>query len=84
MADSLVPLEYLRDCSTGGVENLILKQAEVAALLRKQIRADMDRLVEALVNVEVANLLLHRGTELAEIASARQGVLLRFEQRKRA
>lgn len=77
-------LEYMRDCSEEGIENFVLKQSEIAALLRRQIRGDVDQLIEALVNVEVANLLMHRGAELAEIASARQGILLRFERRKRA
>lgn len=84
MSDTRIPIEYLTDCSEEGIENFVLKQSEIAALLRKQLRADVDRLIEALVNVEVANLLMHRGTELAEIANARQGVLLRFERRKRA
>jgi hypothetical protein len=79
-----LPIEYLRDCSEEGAENLMLKQSEIASLLRKQIRADMDRLIEALVNVEIASLLLHNGAELAEIAASRQRVLLRFERRKRA
>jgi predicted transcriptional regulator len=78
------PIEYLRDCSQEGAENVMLKQSEIASILRKQIRADVDRLVDSLVIAEIVSLILHRGAELSEIASARQGVLLRFENRRRA
>jgi hypothetical protein len=78
------PFTYLVDCSEEGLQNFVLKQQEIAANLRKEIMAAVDRTIDARVNAEIGTLLMYRGVELSEIASARQGRLLRFETPKDA
>jgi hypothetical protein len=76
------PFGYLCDCSEEGLQNFVLKQQEMAANLRKEIIAAIDRMLDCRTNAEIGSLLMNRAAELAEIASARQGRLLRFEAPK--
>jgi hypothetical protein len=58
MMKSDVPFEYLRDLSKTSIEAFMMKRLEVAAILRKDIRGDIDKMVQALVDAEVASLIL--------------------------
>lgn len=80
MSRPLPPWEYLAECSEHSLQSFMLSQMNMAAELKKSIRADQEKLMEILLNVELAGLLRHSRDELSRIAYLRQGVL-RFEDR---
>jgi hypothetical protein len=51
-------LEYLRGLSDGSKEAFMLRQLDLAAEFRKSLHRDMDRWAEAMVNAEIASLVL--------------------------
>ena len=51
-------LEYLHGLSDGSKEAFMLRQLDLAAEFRKSLHRDMDRWAEAMVNAEIASLVL--------------------------
>lgn len=72
-------LRHIRDCSEGSMESVLLKQMELVAELKKQMKRDFDTLVEISVRAEITSLLLHDPQALREAADRRQKVF-RFEE----
>lgn len=72
MSEKKVPLEYLRECSNESMSNFVSAQLNRAAEIRKGIRADLEQLVESLVNAEVARVLMQERDSLREISDSRQ------------
>jgi hypothetical protein len=71
----LFPFEYLSDCSETSLQNFQMAQLDVAANLRKVLRTELERLIDALTNAEIARMLTENRAELARMAQLRQGVL---------
>lgn len=78
MTTPKTPWEYLRTCSRTGLEEYQLVQLNIVAKQRKIIEAEVERLVEAASNAEIARLIRDNAEELARIGAA-QGVF-KFEE----
>lgn len=70
-----LPWEYLGECSDTGLQNFQLSQLNVAASLRKVIEVESEKLIDALVNAEIARLLAENAAEMSRALELRQGVL---------
>ena len=78
MSAPLKPWEYLATCSRAGLEEYQLAQMNIVAKQRKIIEAEVDRLVEAASNAEIARLVRDNAEELAIMGAAQQ--VFKFEE----
>jgi hypothetical protein len=58
------PWEYLSGCSRSALGEFALARQNIAAKLRKSLRADMEAMIEALAEARVAQILIEHGSEL--------------------
>jgi hypothetical protein len=66
------PWEYLSGCSRSALGEFALGRQNIAAKLRKSLRADMEAMIEALAEARVAQILIDHGNELGCTPHLRQ------------
>jgi hypothetical protein len=73
-----VPWNYIAECTPAMLQDFELSQLDSAAALRRTLLAETDRLIQVLVNAEVARLLAEKHGDLARVGRSRQKVLQLF------
>lgn len=80
---SSFPWDYLENCTLTSLHSFTTAQRALAATLRKALLAEAERMIEAMVNAEMATVIIENSEKLSRIIELRQNSF-RFEAAMRA